>query len=241
MDSKLCSIIVPIYNAAPFLAQCLTSIKMQTYQDLQVILIDDGSTDESSKIAQSFVDADARFSLIHQTNQGQGAARNRGLEKATGEYLIFVDADDYLDNDFIAQHLAAIENADYVQSGYRRVNIEGNILEQKLPRHRYQFTSPCMRLYRTSWLKENALCFPTDMIYEDVIFSLSLWGTQPKIQFIHYIGYNYTCNPHSTTSKFNVLAQKQLFNIIRYSNVPRWLKLLTILRLKIHFCKSSSL
>lgn len=210
---------------------------MQTHQDLQVILIDDGSTDESSAIAQSFVDADTRFLLIHQANQGQGVARNNGLEKVKGEYLTFVDADDYLEVDFIEKHIIAIGAAEYVQSGYRRVSIEGKVLQEKLPIHRYQFTSPCMRLYRTSWIKEHQLQFPEGMIYEDVVFSLQLWSTEPHIQMMNYIGYNYTYNTHSTTAKHHLEAQQVLFDKIHSIHVAWWIKQLTIVRLKLHFLK----
>jgi len=238
MTSKLCSIIVPIYNAAPFLAQCLSSIRMQTYKDLQVILVDDGSTDESAEIAKSFVEADNRFVLVQQPNQGQSVARNVGTKKADGEYLVFVDADDYIDSDFVEQHLNALGTADYVQSGYRRVCINGDVLEQKLPIHRYQFVSPCMRLYRRDYLVSHHLEFPEGMIYEDAVFSPLLWDTKPSIQMIKYVGYNYSINPTSTTSKHSPVAQRNVLNKVRSLNTSWWIKLLTLLRLKSHFSNS---
>jgi len=235
---KTCSIIVPIYNAASYLAQCLSSIKMQTYSDLQVVLVDDGSTDDSAAIAQSFVDHDSRFSLLQQTNHGQAAARNHGLEIATGEYLVFVDADDYLDCDFIEQHIASVGTSDYVQSGYRRVLTDGSVLEQKWPHHRYQFTSPCMRLYRMAYIQQHRLTFPEGMIYEDVIFSLQLWGNHPHVRTIQYCGYNYTYNPQSTTSKNNPAARKLLYQCVETIQVQWWLRLLTRIRLHLHFMTS---
>jgi len=235
MNSKTCSVIVPIYNAAPYLAQCLSSIKMQTYSDLQVILIDDGSTDESGVIAHTFVDGDPRFSLYQQTNHGQGAARNRALTYATGEYLVFVDADDYLDLDFIEKHITAIGDADYVQSGYRRVSADGNVLGQKLPIHRYQFTSPWMRLYRLEWIQRNACSFPEGMIYEDVVFSLQVWSKHPHATIIPYVGYHYTFNPTSTTTTIHPEQQHILYQTIQSLQCSWWLKTFTILRLKWHF------
>lgn len=241
MNSKTCSVIVPIYNAAPFLAQCLSSIKMQTYEDLQVILVDDGSTDESAAIAQSFVNADRRFVLYQQANCGQSAARNVGLEYATGTFLVFVDADDYIDTDFVAQHIAAIKDVDYVQSGYRRVSTDGEILQHKLPIYCYQFVTPCMRMYRTDWIKKHALTFPDSMIYEDVVFSLQLWSTHPTHKVIRYIGYNYTYHSSSTTAHIHPAQQQELFKRIRAINAPWWLKQLTLLRLRLHFMAQTRL
>jgi len=235
MNSKTCSVIVPIYNAAPFLAQCLSSIKMQTYQDLQVILVDDGSTDESAEIAKSFVDADIRFMLYQQTNQGQGVARNRGLEIAIGKYIVFVDADDYIDVDFIEKHIAEIGSADYVQSGYKRVSTNGEILEKKQPAHRYQFTSPCMRLYRMDWIRDHSFSFPEGMIYEDVVWSLCLWDSNPKVVTLNYVGYNYTYNPLSTTTTVHRLDEHTLYQVIRQLSCRWWLKQYTLLRLHLHF------
>jgi len=235
MNSKICSVVIPIYNAAPYLAQCLSSIKMQTYKGLQVVLVDDGSTDESIEIAQSFVDADNRFSLYQQPHHGQSVARNKGLQYVTGEYLVFVDADDYLDIDFVERHVAALGNADYVQSGYRRVSVDGDPIEQKLPIHRYQFTSACMRLYRMKFLAKLGIAFPPDMIYEDVIFSLYVWSSKPKIHAMKYIGYNYRYNTHSTTSMPNRMAQHKLFTTIHQMHGIWWLKVYIQLRLILHF------
>lgn len=231
------SIIVPIYNAEAFLPMCITSLTHQTHEALEIILVNDGSTDHSLAIAKQFADSDARIVILSQDNQGQSAARNKGLEIATGEYIMFVDADDYIDSDYIDRHRSAIGDADYVQSGYRRVSSENEILDERLPRHRFQFTSPCMRLYRASFIREHQLTFPIGMIYEDVIFSLNLWGCRPRCQSMDYCGYNYTFNPSSTTSVVNREAQKILYRAIKSSSAPRWLKRLTVLRLYIHFLR----
>lgn len=95
------SVIVPIYNTAKYLPKCLDSITDQTYQNLEIILIDDGSTDNSGKIADNYAKNDKRIKVVHQKNQGQSAARNVGLSKATGEYISFVDSDDEIKNTFI--------------------------------------------------------------------------------------------------------------------------------------------
>src|SRR5690606_5147714 len=90
------SVVVPIYNVAPYLGECLSSIANQYYRDLEVIMVDDGSSDDSAAIAEKFADADPRFRLIRQPNRGLGAARNTGVSHATGDYLMFVDSDDVI-------------------------------------------------------------------------------------------------------------------------------------------------
>lgn len=91
------SIIVPIYNSELYLRQCLDSIRAQTYSDIEVIMIDDGSTDGSKDLAKYFVERDERFHLYSQENEGVSAARNAGLDKASGEYILFVDSDDWIE------------------------------------------------------------------------------------------------------------------------------------------------
>ena len=104
MNPKV-SIIIPIYNTAKYLPKCLDSILDQTYQNLEVILIDDGSTDNSGKIADDYAKKDQRIKIIHQKNAGQSSARNRGLKNATGNYISFVDSDDTITKTFIEKLL----------------------------------------------------------------------------------------------------------------------------------------
>lgn len=100
--NPLISVIIPIYNVAPYLRACLDSILSQTYQNLQVILVNDGSTDESEAIAKEYL-RDTRFELISVTNGGLSKARNIGLEKAKGEYIYFLDSDDYIAKGFLQE------------------------------------------------------------------------------------------------------------------------------------------
>ncbi len=106
------SIIVPVYNAEAYLAQCLESILQQSYADYELILIDDGSSDSSGEICDSFAKRDSRISVLHQQNKGQSAARNRGVEYSKSDLLCFVDADDIVHPDFLqALRTAYYENA----------------------------------------------------------------------------------------------------------------------------------
>lgn len=121
------SIIVPIYNVENYLSYALDSILNQTYKNLEVLLIDDGSTDSSSKIAEEYVKRDSRFILIHQKNQGLSGARNTGLNNATGKYIMFLDSDDFFDSNSCQSLYDCIEqtNADYVIGNYTNTNEDG--------------------------------------------------------------------------------------------------------------------
>ena len=237
------SIIVPIYKAEKYLSKCIESLIHQSYRALQIILVNDGSTDNSLTIAQDYAAQDTRIAIYSQPNKGQASARNNGLQYANGEWIAFVDADDYLDADCYAQLIQHMANNDCVQMGYRRMSTDGKIIEEKCPRYFYQFTSPCMRLYRRNLFTEHQLTFPEGMIYEDVIFSLDFWATNPTFVSIPYTGYNYTFNPLSTTAKRNRTREKELFEVLNAKlrhahSFKLWcITLLTIIRLKLHFMR----
>lgn len=227
------SIIVPIYNTAAYLRQCLDSLIAQTVTDWEAILVDDASGDESAEIAAGYVKKDARFLLLQQPkNQGQSAARNRGLAQARGEYVAFLDSDDWWDQDYLEQHLAAINGCDVIQSGYRRERGKGYIHEKKTPWHKWQFTSACMRLYRRSAIE--GLRFEEGTFYEDVLWTVDLLQRRPKIRMTKYIGYNYRLNPNSTTSKPRIEDQKRVFNILDRKRITG-VTLYTKIKLKIYW------
>ena len=235
------SVIVPIFNAGAYLAKCIESLIHQPYTALQIILVNDGSTDDSLAIAQQYAAQDSRIEVYTQTNQGQSVARNLGLQYAKGEYISFVDADDYIDADFYTTLMQHIGELDCVQIGYRRVTARGKVLLEKLPKHFYQFTSPCMRLYRRELFTQHNLRFPSGMIYEDVVFSLDFWGTKPSYRILSYTGYNYLANTSSTTAMRNLVAKELLFATLKEkkqlskSLIHKLLVMYTVLRLKFHF------
>lgn len=229
------SFIIPIFNAEKYLSACITSLVCQTEKDLQIILVDDGSTDRSLAIAQEWAAKDARLEVYHQPNAGQSAARNWGLKHAKGEYVAFVDADDAISQDWCEKHIAAIKGVDYVQSGYTRNGV------QKTPSSVHQFTSPCMRLYRREAIAQ--LRFPEGMIYEDVLWSVDLWLSGATCRIIRYDGYHYTANPESTTAHSHPEAQKRVLQALRAkrkgaSMRGKFIIAYTICRLKLHFIRS---
>lgn len=117
--NDLVSIIVPVYNAEKNLSRCLNSILQQSYQRLEIILINDGSADQSGKICSEYAKSDDRIVVLHQANAGPSIARNNGINMATGKYLQFVDADDYLEHDMTEKMIAAIKNSQLVICGYK--------------------------------------------------------------------------------------------------------------------------
>ena len=110
MSTPLISVIIPVYNVEKYLRRCLDSVIAQTYQKLEIICVDDGSIDDSGKICDQYAVRDARIKVIHQENQGLSAARNRGLDAAEGEYIAFVDSDDYILEDMYKKMLDKLLN-----------------------------------------------------------------------------------------------------------------------------------
>lgn len=143
--NKLISIIITVYNADTFLDRCLKSITNQTYRDLEIILINDGSTDKSGKICDAWASKDPRIKVLHTTNQGVAAARNCGLHIANGDYIGFADADDWIEPDMFENLASSLEqyNADIAICGF----------EEKWPDHSVLKVSEGFRCYT----KEEAL------------------------------------------------------------------------------------
>lgn len=124
---KLVSIIVPIYNVEKYLGRCLSSLMHQSYKTIEVLLVDDGSTDGSASVAKDYIDKDSRFKLIQKQNGGQGSARNVGLDNARGDYICFVDSDDWVNEDYVLKLISCsvANDADIVMCGVERVWEDG--------------------------------------------------------------------------------------------------------------------
>lgn len=112
MSESLVSIVVPMYNVEKYIGQCIESILMQTYTNLEIILVDDGSPDDSGKIADAYGEKDPRIKVVHKKNEGVSAARNAGIDAATGDYICFSDGDDWLESDYISYLFGLIKKYD---------------------------------------------------------------------------------------------------------------------------------
>lgn len=128
------SVIVPVYNVEKYLSKCINSILDQTHKNLEIILIDDGSTDNSGKLCDEYYNKDKRIKVIHQKNGGLSVARNSGLEIATGEYIMFIDSDDYYEKKSCELLYNEIKrkDADYVIGNYIHVNYNGEKWDKPL-------------------------------------------------------------------------------------------------------------
>lgn len=183
MDKDLISVIVPIYNVEKYLSKCIKSIINQTYKNLEIILIDDGSLDNSFKICNYFKNKDLRIKVIHKKNEGVASARNDGLKNATGKYITFVDPDDYVTNDYIKYlyELLIKTNADiaccnfeyqYTEKDIKLIEVKEKIKEfnskEALKNLLYQKeidTSCWGKIYKKEVFER--IQFPVGKIYED--------------------------------------------------------------------------
>ncbi|MFC4067451.1 CDP-glycerol glycerophosphotransferase family protein [Actinoplanes subglobosus] len=196
----LVSVIVPIYNVEPFLRDCLDSLRAQTYTDLQVILVDDGSTDGSPAIAEEYVAADPRFQLIRQANAGLSAARNAGVPSATGEFLAFVDSDDLLAAHAYEVLVGALEGgADFATGGVVRLTSRGThrgaphktaITKTKLDAHvsvrRALLADRTIwnKLFRRSFYDQHGFEFPVGRLYEDAPVTVPAHALANKVAVV---------------------------------------------------------
>lgn len=190
-DLPLVSIIIPVYNSALFLSECIDSVLHQNYKKLEIICIDDGSTDASWKILEYYSRKDSRISCIHQENAGQSVARNNGMQMATGDYICFLDSDDFLIPNAILQCIEAFEKyqVDIVLYNMEMFLPNGQhfkCFSGKLYTHRdpilhsatdeicVNFTNAAAGMYKRRDLIENNIIFPVGMIYEDWVFMIRL-------------------------------------------------------------------
>ena len=219
MSPKI-SVIIPIYNTASALDKCLKSLQDQTYSDIEVILINDGSKDDSERICKRFEQEDKRFIYVYQDNAGVSAARNNGICNARGEFFTFVDSDDWVEHDYCEKLLDNIEkeNSDiafcginYWYDGAKHPQDErafsdivgGRRVEHFLPGHRqYVLGSSCRALFRTERYGNHR--FSEDLhIYEDLTFLLNAAYDARKMSFISDCLYNYELSEANYFKKYD--------------------------------------
>lgn len=221
MDNKYkVSIVIPVYNAKDYLKRCLDSVINQTYKNIEVIAIDDGSIDESRKILDDY--ASNHKDLIHvyhQENIGVSLTRNKGIYLATGDYLMFMDNDDYIDADYVEKFVFEISKKDYdvVIGGYRRPNSQGAVTEEvKLlcdaEYSKYRIVAAWAKIYKLEYIKNNDIVFLDSNIGEDINFTIQAVLLTKKITILDYIGYNWFYNEESVSNT----AHKNLNNNLQF-------------------------
>ncbi len=194
------SIIIPAYNAADYIRECVDSILAQSFKDYELIVVNDGSTDSTNDILKEY-DSDIRMTVLDQKNSGQAVARNKGLKYATGRYIIFVDSDDWLPTPYALEKMyKAIEDssADFVQCGLSFVRHGENAyydISETIPvigrqilldmlSVRNLYTSPCAKIYSRDFLAKNGLLFPEGIVNEDTAFSIMIAAVAQKAAFL---------------------------------------------------------
>lgn len=206
MDPKV-SIIIPVYNSEKYISRCIESILKQTYKNIEIITINDGSKDLSEEvILQLQKENEGIIRYYAQENQGISRTRNSGIKLATGKYLMFIDNDDYIDNDYVERFVNEAESKEYdvVIGGHRRTNEKNEILyERKIPNTqwgKYVSITPWARIYKRSYILENNIEFLECNIGEDLFLNLQAVTISEKIGIIDYVGYNWFYNSQSVSN-----------------------------------------
>lgn len=208
-NSKI-SIIVPVYNVEHELSRCVDSILNQSYTNIEVILVDDGSTDRCPSICDAFVMKDRRVRVIHKPNGGLSSARNAGLREASGEWILYVDSDDYILNDSCERLIAVgakydcdIVSADAIRefNGGREYMVHGSLADGKcFPSRDFiiKTVKPCewyapawLNLYKRSFLIENNLFFVEGLLHEDMEMQPRVFLAAKTVAYCAYPFYRY--------------------------------------------------
>jgi glycosyltransferase involved in cell wall biosynthesis len=237
----LVSIIIPVYNVEKYLHRCLDSAGQQSYPDIEIIIINDGSPDQCQAIIDEYAAQDARIKVIRQENRGLAAARNAGIKMARGDYLMFVDADDYIEADCVQQMLdnALLTEADIVAGNHKILPSHGHALDG------IQFTSGVLsrqamgqvnqrfdyfigkryraavwaKLFKRDFIRAAGLQFESTSEYfaEDMLFSLKYYVNEPKISLLNKYLYVYCLNEDSITSSYKPnLSQRYVSLVERF-------------------------
>ncbi len=237
MTKSLVSVIIPVYNVGKYLCECIDSVLHQTYQNFEIILVDDGSTDGSSDICDAYAVQDCRVKVIHQENAGLSIARNNGLDAANGEYIYFLDGDDWIERDSIESLIAsAKDNSAQVvffdalsfedggksceKQRYAR-NVDYGVdngmamLGRLQKRSDYHSAVPLL-FFEKNFLNENNLYFEPNIVYEDMIFTFQVYCLANCVVHVNRQLYHRRYRSGSITSvkktKNNFLSSKTVYD-----------------------------
>ena len=223
------SIIIPVYNNEKYIEECINSVINQTYQNWELILIDDGSNDSSLSLCEKYKN-DIRVKIIQQKNSGVSVARNNGIKEATGKYITFIDSDDFVENDYCSLLISFMrDDVSMVVLGLKKLKLDGTemILPHRLESRYYSFFelegkiiddgtasgftlhSPCSILYRKEVIEKNSLIFNSNIKYnEDGLFNTLYFVSAKKSVYINYniAPYTYRENCYSATHTIDLLS-----------------------------------
>jgi len=243
----LVSVIVPVFNVEKYIEKCIRSIISQTYIDLEVIIVNDGSLDDSESIIFQLMEEDNRIKYVKRKNGGLGAARNTGLNYCNGEFVCFIDSDDWIRDDYIEKlvNSALNDNSDIVICNMKYIYENGTFknrtpyiaqhecinrreaLRQEFIGKKYRFHAP-NKFCRTKLFKDNGILFPEGKLYEDVFTTYRLILYSDKVTLLNEDLYFYLQNRSGSIMNSNVNLQRftdmyeALDNIIADSDVIRF-------------------
>lgn len=235
------SIVIPVYNVKPYLKTCIDSILNQSFTDYEIILVDDGSTDGSEKICEEYSREHQNILTFHQKNQGQAAARNYGISLAKGEYLLFIDSDDYLIGNNVLEKIAACKKADIINfnwkevpdgqeeknyptcANYKRMQDDYNsgsdfLLDALNNNHLFPWYL-WFNAYSVDFWKRNEFRFISGIKYEDVELAYKLYLAATSVSICKEAVYGYrTDRIGSTVNQVNIKIYIDSLNVIE-SNI----------------------
>jgi glycosyltransferase involved in cell wall biosynthesis len=236
MENALISIIIPVYNVEKYLERCINSVINQTYKNIEIIIINDGSPDNSQLIIDEYIIKDKRILSFKQSNMGLSAARNTGLKHINGKYVYFLDSDDFINNDTIEELIKNIGNNDIVIANMIEIDEYGNIKyrndinsknieEIELENSNFKFdyffgegygTFACNKLYKIDFIKKINIEFQrnSDIYAEDLLFNLKCYINKPNIKVINYYTYYYYQNSNSITKSYKEDLTQRFYNLI---------------------------
>lgn len=244
------SVIIPAYNVEAYIGVCLDSILCQTFKDIEILVVNDGSTDQTGEILNYYSDEYSNIKVIYQKNSGQSVARNKGIKAARGEYIVFVDSDDWLPSNKTLEMMYGVirkSESDYVQGGLNFISgnritkkylpgkigfLTGDSVLQAAITLDGLFTGPFAKIYSTDFIKSNSLYFIEGLVNEDTGHSIMIAAYAKKVGFINQC----VCNVReregstsradfkrmiSTMDKIMYIVKRQLVNMGKYSSVDK--------------------
>jgi glycosyltransferase involved in cell wall biosynthesis len=226
------TIVIPVYNVELYLRECLDSVLNQTFTDWEAICVNDGSVDGSAAILEEYAAKDYRLKVVTQANAGLSAARNTGLRRAQGDYVLFLDSDDWLEADALKVLSRRMDGEDRLCFSGRRYHEETKIFNpaDELPEKTYEsgmdyynenallprdfaFVCVVLRVYRRFFLLENNLWFKEGIYHEDNLFTPLACYCAKKVSVVNVCLYNYRFRANSITTTVNYKRLKDLIGI----------------------------
>lgn len=227
------SIIIPVYNVESYLVQCLDSVLEQTLKDFEVICVNDGSTDNSLQILEKYASKDERIKIINQENQGLSCARNSGIKEASGDYLFFLDSDDWIEPNTLEILSKSVSDEDFIAFNGRRFFEDGTVEEldegvseleltgwdyynkYALKPHKFHFVCVVLRLYKREFLLEHNLFFEKGIYHEDNLFTPIVCYYAKKVKVIPDSLYVYRIREGSISQTAN---KKRILDLVHVAN-----------------------